>query len=128
MTAPATVKLPRLLLFVLALAYIVGGLVGRDPWKTDDVVGLASMLSALNGNSGWLTPHVGPLALAQDGPLTMWVGGALIGMFGSLLGDIVASRLANLIWFSLTFASLWYGTYLLGRRTEAQPLALPFGG
>jgi 4-amino-4-deoxy-L-arabinose transferase-like glycosyltransferase len=23
---------------------------------------------------------------------------------------------------------LWYGTYLLGRRTEAQPLALPFGG
>ena len=128
MTAPATVKLPRLLLFVLALSYIVAGLLGRDPWKTDDVVGLASMLSALHGNTGWLTPHIGQLGLAQDGPLAMWVGGGLLALFGSLLGDIVASRLANLIWFSLTLASLWYGTYLLGRRTEAQPLALPFGG
>ena len=128
MTAPATVKLPRLLLFVLAFSYIVAGLLGRDPWKTDDVVGLASMLSALRGGSGWLTPHIGPLALAQDGPLSMWLGGGLIALFGSLLGDIVAARLTNLIWFSLTLASLWYGTYLLGRRTEAQPLALPFGG
>src|SRR5690606_11583806 len=25
-------------------------------------------------------------------------------------------------------ASVWYGTYLLGRRPEPQPLALPFGG
>src|SRR3546814_18377445 len=24
--------------------------------------------------------------------------------------------------------SIWYGTYLLGRRPEPQPLALPFGG
>lgn len=128
MTAPATVKLPRLLLFVLALSYIVAGLLGRDPWKTDDVVGLASMLSALHGDTGWLTPHIGSLGLAQDGPLAMWVGGGLIALFGPLLGDIVASRLANLVWFSLTLASLWYGTYLLGRRTEAQPLALPFGG
>jgi len=128
MTATATVKLPRLLLFVLAFSYIVAGLLGRDPWKTDDVVGLASMLSALHGNTGWLTPHIGPLGLAQDGPLIMWAGGGLLALFGSLLGDIVASRLANLIWFSLTLASLWYGTYLLGRRTEAQPLALPFGG
>ena len=92
------------------------------------MVGLASMLSALHGNTGWLTPHIGSLGLAQDGPLAMWVGGGLIALFGPLVGDIVASRLANLVWFSLTLASLWYGTYLLGRRTEAQPLALPFGG
>ena len=128
MTAPATVKLPRVLFFVLAFVYIVAGLLGRDPWKTDDVVGLATMLSALRDQSSWLTPHIGPLALAQDGPLAMWVGAGLISLFGSLLGDILASRLANLLWFGITLASLWYGTYLLGRRTEAQPLALPFGG
>ncbi len=28
----------------------------------------------------------------------------------------------------MTAISVWYGTYLLGRRQEAQPLALPFGG
>ena len=64
MTAPATVKLPRVLFFVLAFVYIVAGLLGRDPWKTDDVVGLATMLSALRDQSSWLTPHIGPLALA----------------------------------------------------------------
>ena len=128
MTAPATAKLPRALLFVLLLAYIAAGLLGRDPWKTDDVVGLATMLSALRGGTGWIVPHIGPFALAQDGPLVLWVGGGLIGLFGSLIGDIAASRLANLVWFGVTLASLWYGTYLLGRRTEAQPLALPFGG
>jgi len=128
MTAIATVKLPRLLLFALAFGYIVAGLLGRDPWKTDDVVGLATMLSALRGEGGWLTTHIGSLALAQDGPLAMWFGGALISVFGSLVGDVIASRLANLVWFAVTLSSLWYGTYLLGRRTEAQPLALPFGG
>ena len=42
MTAPATVKLPRVLFFVLAFVYIFAGLLGRDPWKPDDVAGLPS--------------------------------------------------------------------------------------
>ncbi|HTJ99702.1 MAG TPA: glycosyltransferase, partial [Bordetella sp.] len=47
LTATATVKLPRLALLGLAFAYIVFGLFMRDPWKTDDVVGLATMLTAV---------------------------------------------------------------------------------
>ncbi len=129
MTAPATLKLPRLVLFALAAAYIVAGLFGRDPWKTDDVLNLATMLSALRGDgSGWLVPHVGALDLPQDGPLVTWVGALFIYVLGPWLGEISASRIANVLWFSLTMISIWYGTYLLGRRTEAQPLALPFGG
>ncbi|MGP1614820.1 MAG: hypothetical protein ACTS5Y_07190, partial [Pollutimonas bauzanensis] len=38
------------------------------------------------------------------------------------------SRLPNLLWFGLLTGSVWYGSYLLGRRPEPQPLALPFGG
>lgn len=129
LTAPATEKLPRLILILLMLAYIVPGLVGRDPWKIDDVVGLATMLTPLRqGGLSWLIPHVGPIELAQDGPLLMWTGASLIHLFGGLLGDVIASRLTNLLWFCITLISLWYGTYLLGRRSEAQPLALPFGG
>jgi len=129
LTAPATVKLPRLMLFVLAFAYIVAGLFGRDPWKTDDVVGLATMLTAFNAQGhSWLLPHIGSFELTQDGPLVMWVGAAMIRIFGPMIGVIHAAQLATTLWFAMTLGFVWYGTYLLGRRAEAQPLALPFGG
>jgi 4-amino-4-deoxy-L-arabinose transferase-like glycosyltransferase len=125
----ATAKLPRLILLGLALAYIVAGLFMRDPWKTDDAVGLATMITAIReGGITWLLPQVGLLAHAEEGPLVTWVGAICIWLFGPFIGDITAGRLPNLLWFGITAASVWYGTYLLGRRSEAQPLALPFGG
>ncbi len=125
----ATAKLPRLILLGLALAYIVAGLFMRDPWKTDDAVGLATMITAIReGGITWLLPQVGLLAHAEEGPLITWVGAVCIWLFGPFIGDITAGRLPNLLWFGITASSVWYGTYLLGRRSEAQPLALPFGG
>ena len=125
----ATAKLPRLILLGLLLAYIVAGLFMRDPWKTDDAVGLATMITAIReGGLTWLLPQVGLLAHAEEGPLITWVGAICIWLFGPFIGDITAGRLPNLLWFAITTTSVWYGTYLLGRRAEAQPLALPFGG
>lgn len=137
LTAPATIKLPRLFLLVLGVVYIFSGLFFRDPWKTDDVAGLATMLTALNGTGhALLLPQIGTLAFAQDGPLITWVGALSIWLFKPLFelfaspldAAIIASRLPNLLWFGLMLWSIWYGTYLLGRRPEPQPLALPFGG
>ncbi|WP_088139242.1 ArnT family glycosyltransferase [Achromobacter xylosoxidans] len=129
LTSVATAKLPRLILLGLSLAYIVAGLFMRDPWKTDDAVGLATMLTAIReGGITWLLPQVGHLAHAEEGPLITWVGAICIWLFGPIIGDIPAGRLPNLLWFGITATSVWYGTYLLGRRAEAQPLALPFGG
>lgn len=136
--ATATVKLPRLFLLLVGLVYILAGLFFRDPWKTDDVVGLATMLTALDhGGKAWLLPQIGVLAHAQDGPLVMWVGAFCIWLFSPIISlftptqidaAIIASRFPNFIWFGLLTASVWYGTYLLGRRPEPQPLPLPFGG
>ncbi|WP_165720681.1 ArnT family glycosyltransferase [Bordetella trematum] len=129
LTVSATAKLPRLVLLGLSLVYIVAGLLMRDPWKTDDAVGVATMVTALReGGLTWLLPQVGQLAHAQEGPMITWVGAISIWLFGPLLGDITAARLPNLLWFAMAASSVWYGTYLLGRRQEAQPLALPFGG
>ncbi|TEA79521.1 ArnT family glycosyltransferase [Allopusillimonas ginsengisoli] len=138
LTATATVKLPRLALLGVGLIYILAGLFFRDPWKTDDVVGLAAMLTTLHeGGVTWLLPQIGTFAHAQDGPLSTWVGALCIWAFGPFFklftGDtldaaIIASRLPNFLWFGLMTASVWYGSYLLGRRPEPQPLALPFGG
>ena len=113
----ATAKLPRLVLLGLALAYIVAGLFMRDPWKTDDAVGLATMITAIReGGITWLLPQVGHLAHAEEGPLITWVGAISIWIFGPFIGDITAGRL--LLWFGITASSVWYGTYLLGRRSE----------
>lgn len=138
LTAVSTVKLPRLALLSVGLIYILAGLFFRDPWKTDDVVGLAAMMTTLHdGGITWLLPQIGTLAHAQDGPLSVWVGALSIWIFGpffelfthsALDAAIIASRLPNFMWFGILVASVWYGSYLLGRRPEPQPLALPFGG
>lgn len=138
LTETATVKLSRPFLLLITAVYILAGLFFRDPWKTDDVVGLATMLSALADPSGGalLAPQIGVLAHAQDGPLVTWVGALAIWLFAPLFevfipapdSVIIASRLPNLLWFGVMVTSVWYGSYLLGRRPEPQPLKLPFGG
>src|SRR5690554_5374951 len=127
-----------MVLITVGIIYILAGLFFRDPWKTDDVVGLATMLSALGSGdiSSWLLPQVGVLAHAQDGPMVTWAGALSIWIFAPFFelftnpldAAIIASRLPNLLWFGIMCLSVWYGTYLLGRRPEPQPLALPFGG
>src|SRR5690554_1566495 len=138
LTETATVKLSRPFLLLITGLYILAGLFFRDPWKTDDVVGLATMVSALSHPDGTalLAPQIGVLAHAQDGPLITWVGALAIWLFAPLFeffvpahdGAIIASRLPNLVWFGILISSVWYGSYLLGRRPEPQPLELPFGG
>lgn len=129
LTALATTRLPWVVLIGIAALYILVGLFERDPWKTDDVVGLASMLTAAEqGGVARLFPHIGSSPLASIGPITNWVGELFIWALGPLLGDIVAARFATLFWYVTCLLALWYATYLAGRRKEAQPLALPFGG
>ncbi len=135
LTATAATKLPRWFLLVAGLVYILAGLFYRDPWKADDVTGLATMMTAIN-NHDWLLPHIGNLPYTEDGPLITIVGGVFIWLFAPLFelffspldASIIASRIPNLLWFLILTSSIWYGTYLLGRRPEAQPMALPFGG
>ncbi|MDX3904332.1 MAG: glycosyltransferase [Pigmentiphaga sp.] len=129
LTALAAIKLPRWWLLGLCLLYIVTGLVMREPWKSEDVIGLAQMWSAYDGGwRQWLAPEAAGVAVSQEGPLATWVGALCMWLFSPLLGYIMAGRVPNLVWFGIASSSLWYGAYLLGRRAEAQPLALPFGG
>lgn len=138
LTAIAALKLPRQILVITGLIYILAGLFFRDPWKTDDVVGLATMLTAISEGSlkVWLLPQVGHLAYAEAGPFITWVGAISISLLSpffalfttELNANIIASRLPNLLWFGLLCVGVWRAAYWLGRRPEAQPLRLPFGG
>lgn len=127
--ASATHALPRWALFGLCLLYILPGLIGRDPWKPDDAAGFGIMWTMANGAlADWLSPHIVGLPMPAEGPLAFWLGAICIKLFGWLLGDPMAARVATICFFLLGSMSVWYTTYLLGRRPDAQPLKLAFGG
>jgi 4-amino-4-deoxy-L-arabinose transferase-like glycosyltransferase len=83
---------------------------------------------AHGGLRDWLWPHIVGLSMAHEGPLAYWIGALCIRAFGGLLGEPMAARLASIGFFLLGALSVWYATFLLGRRGEAQPLQLAFGG
>nr|WP_198984679.1 glycosyltransferase [Herbaspirillum sp. ASV7] len=127
--AAATNALPRVALLALALLYILPGLIGRDPWKNEDATSFGIMWTMAHGAlSDWLTPNVAGLPLPAESPLAYWFGAICIKLFGWLLGDPLAARVSTVGCFLVGSLSIWYTTYLLGRRTEAQPLKLAFGG
>ncbi len=138
LTTSAASKLPRAVLWIVGLIYIFAGLFLRDPWKTDDVIGLAAMLSVVQYDSwhAFITPQIGNLAFAEIGPLHIWIGALSITLFGPVFeffttpldASILASRLPNLVYFLILISTLWQGVFRLASRRAAQPLPLPFGG
>jgi len=127
--ASATLMLPRWGLILLCLMYILPGLIGRDPWKYDDAASFGVMWTMAHGGlSDWLWPNIVGEPMAQEGPFAFWLGAICIKLFGWILGDALAARIAPLSFFFLGAVSLWRAAFLLGRRAEAQPMRLAFGG
>jgi len=127
--AAATLALPRWALFALGLLYILPGLIGREPWKNDDAASFGIMWTMAQGGwQDWLWPNIAGLSMPEEGPLAYWLGALCIKLFGWLLGDVLAARVATVGIFLLGVLSLWYVTFNLGRRQDAQPLRLAFGG
>jgi 4-amino-4-deoxy-L-arabinose transferase-like glycosyltransferase len=126
--AAATLALPRWALYALGLLYILPGLIGRDPWK-DDAASFGIMWTMAHGGlHDWLLLNIAGLPSPEEGPLAFWLGALCIKLFGWLVGDVLAARLAIIGVFVLGTVSLWQTAFRLGRRAEAQPLRLAFGG
>jgi 4-amino-4-deoxy-L-arabinose transferase-like glycosyltransferase len=128
LSAAATLALPRWALFALGLLYILPGLIGRDPWK-DDAASFGIMWTMSQGGLlDWLAPNIAGLPIGDEGPLAFWLGALCIKLFGWLLGDVMAARVSTIAFFVLGTASVWFTAFHLGRRADAQPLRLAFGG
>ena len=128
-TEAAAAKLPRWMFFSLLAVYIVPGLFARDPWSLEDASAFGVMWTMAHGGAAeWWLPSVVGEPLPEEGPLPFWIGALMIRLFGGVFGDIVAARLVTVLWFVLATISLWYATYRLARRPEAQPVAFAFGG
>ena len=128
LSAAATLALPRWAIFGLGLLYILPGLIGRDLWK-DDAASFGIMWTMAHGSiSDWLLPNIAGLPTPDEGPLAFWLGALCIKLFGWLVGDVMAARVSTIGIFVTGALSVWYTAFHLGRRADAQPLRLAFGG
>ena len=128
LAAAATLALPRWAIFALGLLYILPGLIGRDLWK-DDAASYGIMWTMAHGSlNDWLVPNIAGLPALDEGPLAFWLGAVCIKLFGWLVGDVMAARGSTIGIFVTGALSVWYTAFHLGRRADAQPLRLAFGG
>lgn len=127
--AAATLALPRWALFALGLLYILPGLIGREPWKNDDAASFGIMWTMAHGSlADWLWPNIAGLSIPDEGPLAFWLGAIFIKLFGWIGNEVFAARMSTIGIFVISALSVWYTAFNLGRRPDAQPLRLAFGG
>jgi 4-amino-4-deoxy-L-arabinose transferase-like glycosyltransferase len=127
-TTLQAVKMPRWLVLLLAVLYVVPGFAGRDPWRFADATGFGiawTMALAPRGMSDWLMPNVLGLAIAETGPAPFWMGAAAMRAVPVLPADVVM-RGVGMLWLFGLLAAVWYATWFLTRRPEVQP-SDPFG-
>jgi 4-amino-4-deoxy-L-arabinose transferase-like glycosyltransferase len=90
-------------LAALALAFVLPGLAGHDPWKSHDALGLGvAWEMALSGDA--VVPRIGEVAWLADPPLYHWFAAALGQLLAPLLPFHSGARLASGIFM---LAALW---------------------
>src|SRR2546425_11978410 len=115
----------------LALAFVVPGLAGHDPWKSLDAIGIGIVHDmALGGDL--LVPHVASWVWLNDAPLYYWVALAFGKLFRHFVEFHSAARLASgafllaACWLLYRAARDW--TPPEARRTAAAAALLVFIG
>lgn len=127
-TEKAVRRLPRWALWLFCLAYVLPGLVGRDPWRNADIASFGQMWSLALGQASWWAPDVGGIPPGGGGILPYWLGGAFIALLSPVLDPALAARIPFALLLGAVLALTWYTTYHLARTDAAQPLPLAFGG
>lgn len=91
---------------VLLAIYILAGLTGHDPWKSDDAITIGIVHDMLS-EAHWLTPHLAGSPY-PDAPLYYWIAALTAKLFSWLLPLHDAARLASAAFtlLALTFILL----------------------
>jgi 4-amino-4-deoxy-L-arabinose transferase-like glycosyltransferase len=126
-TQRAAQRLPQLALLLFCAAYVLPGVVGRDPWKSADITAFGAMLGIAEGRTSWLAPSVGGLSV-DAAVLPYWLGAAFIALLQPLTGPALAARIPFALLLCVVLVLTWYASFNLARTEAAQPLPLAFGG
>ena len=120
-------RLPRIALLLLCAAYLLPGLIGRDPWRNADITAFGQMMAMVEGRSSWWAPMLGSVP-GDTALLPHWLGAVFIEAGKGWLDPAFAARLPFTGLLALTLALVWYTTYHLARTDSAQPVPFAFGG
>ena len=123
-----TRRLPRRVLLVFCLAYILPGFIGREPWKNADVSAFGYMLELLGGKANWFAPQLLGQAPDISGLLPYWLGAWAMQFAPSWIAPDFAARLPFMALLAVTLLATWHGVYYLARSPSALPVVFAFGG
>ena len=91
-------------LLLLALAFLLPGILGRAPWRLDDALGIGVAFDMYSGG-GWLVPRLAGEPYLADGPLFSWAAAAFGKLLGWAMPFAAAARLAAALF---VLAALWF--------------------
>ena len=124
-------RLPRLALILLCAAYLMPGLLGRGPWKSEDISSFGYMLELAQTNEGvarWFDPLLMGLRPETLALIPYWVGAWAIQIAPPWISPDLAVRIVFALFLWGAFSATWYAAYYLARTPQAQPVAFAFGG
>ncbi|MEW6689420.1 MAG: glycosyltransferase family 39 protein, partial [Pseudomonadota bacterium] len=84
----------RTALALIALAFVVPGLVGHDPWRAFDVLAI-EVAHQMHLSGDWLVPRVAGEPWLEDPPFFHWFALGFAKLLGGVLGFHNAARLAS---------------------------------
>jgi 4-amino-4-deoxy-L-arabinose transferase-like glycosyltransferase len=88
---------------LLVLAYLLPGLVGHDPWKTEDAIGIGIVHQMLE-HGRWAVPHLAGEPYLDDGPFHYWVAALIARLSGFVLATHDGARLASGLMMAVVLA------------------------
>lgn len=123
-------RLPRWALWLLCLAYVVPGYVGRDPWKAADIrsFGIMQELAGQPALEHWLHPALMGMPGDPAALLPYWLGAWMLQLAPDWLAPDFAVRVPFMVMLAGTLAAAWHAVHDLALHPGAQPVAFAFGG
>jgi len=97
--------LARIPLLILVAIWLLPGLIGHDPWKNDDAIGIG-IAHQFADHGDWLLPRLAGEYYAEDGPLFYWIAAAFARLADGLIAQHDAARLAGGAFIALTLVFL----------------------
>jgi 4-amino-4-deoxy-L-arabinose transferase-like glycosyltransferase len=114
---PLALPLRPALLALLLLAYLVPGLIGHDPWKTGDAIGVGIVHQMLQ-HGQWIMPHLAGEPYFEDGPLFYWIAALTAKLLAPVLAPADGARVASGILLAATLAFVHLAARQLYGRLE----------
>ena len=121
-------RFPRYALLLLCGIYVLSGFIGRDGWKSADMVALGIMSELAQGTTHWLAPHLMGIPERDPALLPYWLGAWFMQIAPAWIATDFIARIPFILLLWFTMMATWYGTYYLARHPLAQPVAFAFGG